>query len=345
MPLANMTFKSKHSVPALALMLLFATPAAAQLLSDRGPPQHRVIHRNTLAIRVNPLGLIYEGRFAYRYRLYASESAALRDNFLGIGISPGASPAFAKIGVYAEVQPATILGFWATYEFMQYFGTFNLFQSFPGSDSNFSDAEIKRRGELPAGDPLRPRAKGGSLLTVGVNLNLKVGPIVIRSQMRIFRPEFQLRAGDTGVYDQFSDLLLPNRRLSLINDLDVLFQTQFGLIAGLRYNLGVPFYGEENVVAGGRVDNSTHRLGPFIAFRFFDHDGRKFNQPTVAVVVNWYLKHPYRTGVETSQAVPYFALALNMVGDLLPLAPAPEKPQPIEAPVPAVAPAPAAAAE
>ena len=316
---------------------LCSTQAEAQLLTDRGPPKHRIVHRNTLAIRVNPLGLIYEGRFAYRLRLYQSDSLALRDNFLGLGIAPGASPAFARIGVYAEVQPATVLGFWGTYEWMQYFGTFNLFQSFPGSSSDFSDRGIKARGDLTAGDPLRPSARGGTMLTVGANLNLKFGPIIVRNQLRLFRPDFRLRDGDTTLYDQFSDLLMPNQRLSLLNDFDLLFQTRFGLIAGLRYNIGMPFYGPENLVAGGRVDNSTHRLGPFFAYRFFDHDGARFNQPTVALVVNWYLKHPYRTGAETSQAVPYVALAFNIVGDLLPIAAAPAS-EPAPEPAPEQAP-------
>ncbi len=303
--------------------MLCSAPAAAQLLSNRGPPKHRVVHRNTLALRVNPLGLLYEGRFAYRLRLYESEAVALRDNFVGVGVAAGASPAFARIGLYAEVQPATVLGFWATYEWMQYFGTFNLFQSFPGSGSDFSDRGIKARGDLAAADPLRPSVRGGTMFTAGANLNLRFGPIILRNQLRLFRPDFRLRDGDTTLYDQFSDLLMPNGRVSLLNDLDLLYQTKFGLLAGLRDSVGVPFYGPENLTAGGRVDNSTHRLGPFLAFRFFDHDGARINQPTVALVLNWYIKHPYRTGAETSQALPYVALAFNMVGDLLPLAPAP----------------------
>ena len=286
------------------------------MLSDRGPPLHRFVHRNTVAIRVNPLGLIYEGRFAYRQRLYESQSTALRDNFLGIGIAPGASPAFARIGVLVEVQPATMLGFWAVYEYVQYFGTFNLLASYPSAAANFSDTAIRNRTPPPM-------ATGGTMLTVGANLNLKVGPIVLRSQARLFAPDFKLRPGDTVFYDQFSDLLLANGRFTVTNDLDLLFQTKFGLLAGLRYNVGVPLYGAENAPL---EDNSTHRLGPFLAYRFFDRDGARLNQPTIAVVINWYLKHRWRTGADSSAALPYMALAFNVVGDLIPLEPAPPKP-------------------
>ncbi len=297
-----------------ALFLLSSVPALAQMLSDRGPPLHRVVHRNTLAIRVNPLGLIYEGRFAYRQRLYVSEKTALRDNFLGLGIAPGASPAFGRIGVLVELQPASFFGLYAIYEYMQYFGTFNLLASYPDQTADFSDTAIRNRS--PA-----PYVTGGKMLTVGANLNLKVGPIVLRSQARLFAPDFTLRPGDTVLYDQLNDLLLPNARFTLVNDLDLLFQTSFGFVAGVRYNLGIPFYGA--LPTGEVRDNSTHRLGPFFAYRFFDRDGARLNQPTLALVVNWYLKHRWRTGADSSAALPYIALAFNVVGDLLPLAPAP----------------------
>ncbi len=304
------TFRVPMRTPFLTLLMcLFAAPAFAQMLSDRGPPEHRFVHRQTVALRVNPLGLIYEGRFAYRQRLYASESTALRDNFFGIGLAPGASPAFGRLGVLVEFQPASMLGFWAVYEYMQYFGTFNLLAEYPAASADFSDTAIRNRTPPP-------NTTGGTMLTVGANLNLKVGPVVMRSQARLFAADFKLRPGDTVLYDQFSDLLLPNGRFTLTNDLDLLFQTKFGLIAGLRYSLGMPFYGVENAAT---EDNSTHRLGPFVAYRFFDRDGAKLNQPTLALVVNWYLKHRWRTGADTSRAIPYVALAFNVVGDLVPL--------------------------
>lgn len=299
----------------LTLVLLCSTPSLAQMLSDRAPPLHRLVHRQTLAIRVNPLGLIYDGRFAYRQRLYFSESTALRDNFVGLGLAPGASPAFGRIGALLEVQPATFLGFWAVYEVMQYFGTFNLLASYPSASANFSDTAIRNR--IPS-----PYVTGGTILTLGANLNLKVGPIVLRSQARLIAPDFKLRPGDTAFYDQVYDVLLPNGRFTFINDLDLLFQTKFGLVAGVRYNASVPFYGVEH---SPLEDNAMHRLGPFLAYKFWDQDGRKLNQPTLALIVNWYVKHRWRTGADSATAIPYVALAINVVGDLIPLADAPEK--------------------
>ena len=303
-----------HTRAWVVIAALWSFPALAQMLSDGPPPRHRFVHRQTLAARFNPLGLIYDGRFAYRQRLYFSEAAALRDNFIAVGIAPGASPVFARAGVLVEVQPATVFGLWAVYEAVQYFGTVNLLASYPTAAANFSDTAIRNRIPPPA-------AAGGMMLTLGANLNLKFGPIVLRSQARLVAPDLKLRPGDTVLYDQVYDLLLPNGGFTFINDLDLMVQTKFGLLAGVRYNAGVPLYGPEH---GATEDNSSHRLGPFLAYRFFDHDGRKLNQPTLALIINWYAKHRYRTGADTSAALPYVTLAFNVVGDLIPLSGADE---------------------
>ena len=170
-------------------------------------------------------------------------------------------------------------------------------------------------------------------------MNLRFGPIVVRDTFKVTRADVVLHPGDTVFYEQLTDLLTPNRRLTLTNDLDVLWQTPLtGFFAGVRYAAGAPLYGPDN----GLGDTATHRLGPIFAWRIFDHDGARFNQPTVAMVINWYLKHPYRTGQETPTAIPYFALAFQTSGDFLPLDPAPTKP--VEAPpapeAPASSPAP-----
>lgn len=309
----------------LAVVVLGALDAHAQLLSNRGPPPFRLVHKNALAVRVNPLGLLYDGRFMARLRLYESDSVALRDNFVSLGVALGASPAFARAGVYAEVQPLTVFSVFAIYEVVAYFGSLNLLQSFPGAKSDFSDTAIRNLGAFPLDDPRRGYPAAGSMLTLGANLSLKFGPIVVRDTVKFLRPDFNLRAGDTALYDQFYDLLLPDERFSVVNDADVLFQTNFGLVVGVRYHFSIPFYGPENLAADGpgTGDNSSHRLGPLVAYRFFDTDGRAFNQPTLALIVNWYLKHPTRAGQDVHQAIPYVGIAFTIVGDLLPLPPAP----------------------
>ncbi len=301
----------------LVVGALCGSAVNAQMLYDQGPPQHRIVHKNTLAVRVNPLGLLYDGRFSYRLRLYESESKSLRDNFLGIGVAPTASPAFVRVGPYVEFNPLTVLGFWATVQFVQYFGSFDLAQGFPGAQSVFSDSAIKANAanKLPT---------NGWELTIGANLNLKVGPIVIRSLARLVNGNLALRAGDTVYYDQFYDVLAPNRGWFLTNDLDVLFQgLENKLIAGARYTLTLPFYDPTRHLdpndPNTTVDNSMHRVGPFVGYTFKIEDGAKFNTPTVFLLVQWWVKHRWRTGADTPTALPLIGVGFQITGDFLPV--------------------------
>lgn len=304
---------------ACAVLLLWASGASAQMLSDRAPPEGRFVHRNLIAARVNPLGLGWEGRFAYRQRLYASNAIALRDNFVSVGLAPALTPTYGRLGPVVEVQPATFLGLWVGLDWMQYFGILSHLQSFPRASSDFSEGRIRALVALPETDRLHPYAAGGTMFTFGANVNLRFGRVVVRDAFKAFMPDFRLRPGDSVMYEQLSDLLLGNRSFTLTNDLDLLLELPRGVYAGLRYSAGVPLYGRGQ----GGADNDTHRLGPFLVWRVFDRDGAAFNQPTFALVVNWYAKHRYKTGAETPAALPYLAIAFQTNGDLVPLPPAP----------------------
>lgn len=332
--------------PAIAVLCaVVAADASAQMLQNMTPPQHRLVHRQILVTRVNPLGLLYDGRFMYRFRLYESERPALRDNFIGIGIAPGASPAFARGGLYVEVQPASFIGFWSVYEYVQYFKTFNLLQSWPSAQGDFSDTAIRNLGGTHY-------AGGGTQWTIGMNLQGKVGVVVGRALFRLVRPDFNLRAGDTVQYDQFYDTLMPNRGWSLFGDVDVFAQLPVGLIAGARYTLAVPFYGPQHLDPTLPGPSNAHmRVGPALGWQFSSRDGAAFNAPTLFLLVQWWLMHRFRTGADTSVALPCITLAFTFNGDFLDVgAPKPATtPAPAEVaptPVPdAAAPAPAPPAE
>ncbi|MFO0594554.1 MAG: hypothetical protein U0228_04600 [Myxococcaceae bacterium] len=306
---------ARGAVAALAVLVVGAgATAGAQQLQDRAPPLHRIVHKNTLAVRYNPLGLIYDGRFSYRLRLYENEGRALRDNFIGVGVAPTASPAFVRIGPYVEFNPLTMFGVWAMVQFVQYFGSFDLLQGFPGAQSNFSDASIKlnRDNRLPA---------NGWELTLGATFQAKVGPIVVRSMARLVNGHMKLRDGDRIYYDQFYDVGAPNDGWTFTNDLDVLYQgLENKLIAGARYTATVPLYDptkhyDPNATEQS-ADNGLHRLGPLIGYNFKIEDGAKFNNPTVFILVQWWLKHRFRT---ETPALPLMGVGFQVTGDFLSL--------------------------
>jgi hypothetical protein len=288
----------------------------------RVPPEWRVFYRSTLALRYNPLGLFSDNRIALRRRLYESSSPFFNNNFASIALFPSLSPAFSRLAIGAELQPASFLTLWGNAELTAFFGTFNLLQSFPSARSDYSDTVVSTLGDLPAGSRLAPYPTMGGQLNLGADLQFRAGPVVARNQLRFVRAEMQLREGDTTYYEQLWDVLVPNAGWYLNNDADLLFVTSFGLTAGLRFNVAHAFYGQEHLLSGESLDDIVNgpqmRVGPLLAYTFWDEEGALFDRPTLFLVTNWWTSHRFRTGADVSQAIPMVALAFQMQGDLLP---------------------------
>lgn len=302
----------------VALILMQASVAFAQVDPQ---PAHSIAYRNLTAVRINPLGLVNFARASYRFRLFESESDILKQNYVGIGVTGGISPAWGRFGLLAEVQPLTILRLYAQFEFIGNFGTFDLFASFPSASSDFSDSTIDARADQ---DATEAYATTGSLLTLGATLQLKVGPIAVRSLFRAARTNYTTRAGDRVYYDQIYDMLMPDDGWMVINDLDVLAVLNPGttqLAAGVRWSYSHAYYNESHVAPGEDVDavpnNDIHRIGPLLAWQIRNTPGARFNKPTLILLAQWHLKHRWRTGTDVSQALPYIGLAFSFQGDLL----------------------------
>lgn len=309
------------AIGAATLVLSLATQARAQALATRAPPDHRVVHRSLIALRGNPIGLNYDGRLGYRLRLHDSEGLALRDNFVGGGAALALTPAYARIGPYLEVAPASFVTLWSSLQYSSYFGGFGILQSFPSPRADFSDDELDRRAELPDDDPLTNYSTSGLELTIGLDLQAKLGSVAVRSQSKLIRADIDLRDGDQVFYEQTTDVLMPDAGFSLVSDLDVAYLGLLSgrLVVGARYTASVPFYATSDYLAGepDESDNASHRLGPIIAYTFHSRDGAAFNMPTVVLLTQWWLDHRYRAGAESSQALPMAAIAFRFHGDLL----------------------------
>ena len=282
------------------------------------PPKHRLFFSNLNAIRYNPLGLFEEFRLSYRYRLYDHEHRALRDNFAGIGAVPSASPAWVRLGLFGEVQPTSFLLLTAQYDWTRYFGNFNLLNSFPDARSDFSDSRIKELGEQ--GGATKNYVTTGHQLTLSALLQFKFGPIAFRSNNKLAYFNMNLRPGDTVFYDQLYDLLVPGNGWIYVNDIDVLWVSNFGFMGGLRYSIGHAFYNDTQLPAGSPNQNGPiQRLGPFLAYTFSKKPPGTtlFNNPTLILLVQWWLDHRFRTGRDVSQSVPLLGVAFTFNGDFL----------------------------
>lgn len=300
----------------LPLLLCLSFPLAASAAA----PEQVITYRNLAVARLNPLGLINIGQATYRHRLYASESMAFRDNFFGVGLAPAVSPAFGRLGVVAELQPASFLQLWASYEFIRYFGTFDFLQSFRSPYANFSDTRLGELSALPSDDPAANYAASGTQFNVGATLQAKVGPVAVRNLFRLMRPDYDLREGDRLVYDILFDALAPNGGWYFNNDTELLWLFDFGLTAGLRWTVTHAFYRAEDYLAGEDPSNpnTMHRLGPMFAYSFWKDRGGAFDNPTALLIANWWLDHRFRTGEDVSQAFPYLVIGFSFTGDLTP---------------------------
>jgi hypothetical protein len=303
-------------------------PGLAERKLDR--PQHSVFLRNTFVGRLNPVGLVDLMQLSYRHRLYKEEEAALADNFVGLGVVPSLSPAFARVGPILEFQPASVLQLWASYEVLYYFGAFNFLQSFPSPLADFSDTEIRRRGDLPDGDPLKHYAASGTQLNLGGTAQIKVGPIAVRNLFRAMRPDYDARSGDRVVYDILFDTLVPDGGWFVNNDVDALYVTSFGLSAGARWTANYSFFRARDYAPGEDASQNPntpmHRVGPVVAYSFWKDRGGAFDNPTLLLIANWWLEHRWRTGADVGQGVPYLAFGFQFSGELLKPPPPSTKP-------------------
>jgi hypothetical protein len=298
-------------VAAVAISTCFCVrPAAAD--EDEPPPPippHRIVYENLFGGRVNPLGLENQYALSYKARFYdGGDSLALRENGFGIGISPTISPAITRFGGHIEVRPLTVLALQGGFYQVGYLGSFGSLQSFPDASFDYSDTALD---ELEESDgPRKNYPENGFEVHLRALGLAKLGPVAFRSDTNAYYTDVSLRSGDTVYYHPRVDLLMPDKGWGLTSDEDVAYVSDFGLVAGARYSVADSF------VDGPDDPSATMRLGPLIAYTFFDEPGTSFNRPTLIGIFQWWLVHPYRTGEDTSQGLPYIALAFRFDGEL-----------------------------
>ena len=276
----------------------------------RPPNRDTLWYTNSLFVRVNPLGLIDTFRLGYKHRLQVSDTAFGRDAYVFAGASVVASPAFGRIGAHVEVEPVSPLRFSATYEFVGYFGTFGQVQGFPGPDVDYSDSALEVGDEAGRDHP-----RIGHVLTLGAQAKFKVEWFAFRNTFTAVRYDLNLPAGEVAFYDQTYDRLAPDGGFLLLNDLD-LMGVFHHLRVGARYTWTDSLYAGSPETAPGDMPN--HRLGPMLAWQFRDGvDRSRWDRPTIFLLTQWWLQHPWRTGADTSQALPLIALGLSFEGDML----------------------------
>ena len=233
-------------------------------------------------------------------------------SFAAIKAAADLTPAYTKLGGMIELQPLAILNLSARYDFVGNFGMFDQVQSFKTPAADFSDTAL--------GQGADNYSTTGESVTLSALLQVKLGAIALRNKLRAHRMRMNLEEGDRFFYNSTLDVLHPNGDWALTNDVDLLYLTSFGLKIGARYTFTRVLYRDEDEAAA-EANNATpsHRVGPAVAYTFFnDPAPARFASSTIALLGQWWAKHPYRTGADTSAAIPYLLLAFVQKGDLTP---------------------------
>lgn len=274
-------------------------------------PRHRVVHENLTALRVNPIGLENRYVVAARARLYHHDSPALRENYVGVAVSNIQSPALYRHGVVVEARPLTLLTLSAGVHRVGYYGNFQFLQGYQDAHVDFSDSEMRAAAKEGRNRPAR-----GVEVELRSQLLGKVGPIVVRNDTSFYYTEVDLRPGERTYYTPRYDLLMPNRGFALTSDNDVLYFSDFGLVAGVRTSVGHAFYDAATLAGRDNPNGPTVRVGPLVAYTFFDQPGAVFNKPTVFLNAGFWLSHRWRTGEDVAQAMPMIAAGFRFEGEL-----------------------------
>ncbi|MFO0629217.1 MAG: hypothetical protein U0325_26820 [Polyangiales bacterium] len=283
-------------------------------------------YRATTALRVNPLGLFVEARAGIRHRLFdpGSGPLILRNTYIAIAPSLVASPAFVRPGIAMEFSPLAILNFSALVEYVQFFGSFNLAQTWQNSRADYSNAAVFGTA---AGREGGADTANGLQVNLSALLQARAGDIVLRSNFRGIYFNLTFKKPPNGApdgtppgpvyYDQFFDVLAPTNGWLFVNDSDLLYQSQeLGLTVGLRFSSVMPLYTSRERVGGvgDDSDRTTMRLGPLIAYTLSERRHGPFNAPSIFALAQWWIQHPYRTA-DIGGAMPNIVIGFSFRGD------------------------------
>ena len=260
--------------------------------------------------RLNPFGATNRFATGHRRQLFDRPGPLFEESFFSTLGAFEVTPAFAKLGGRLELQPIAMLNLAAQYDFVGSFAANDVLTRFASPGDAYDDSTLKARRDESV-------AVGGQALTLSALVQGKLGPIAVRDQFQGLYLEMNIDPhGPQYIYDKTLDVLRPNAGWAFTNDLDLLVLTDFGLKAGARYTFtGVNY--DDAVATLADANAPTHRVGPALAYTFFeDPIGTRWNAPTLLLLAQWWAVHRYRTGEESSAALPYILVGFSQRGDL-----------------------------
>ncbi len=297
--------------------------AAATAAAETPEPDRSIVYKSLNLIRYNPLGLQSENQLLYRLALSDSDHILLRDTYLAFGPQVMVSPSLQRVGARVHVKPLAILELFGLVEYIWFLGNFDYVTSYPDATADYSPDRLKS-----GADNGENYSATGLSVALSARLQIKIKGIALRSTTRMNRYWMGTRSADPVWYDIYWDLLGPRRGWMMLQDNDVLW-VKGRLVVGLRHTWTrswLPEAATAPLAADAPRHDSTHRVGPLVAYRLVDDDkyaDKPYRRPTLLVLAQWWAAHPYRAGQQVSQAVPWLIVALAFNGRLDSASPVP----------------------
>jgi hypothetical protein len=267
----------------------------------------------TLAARMNPVGLAAEMEFSHRRRIYDASSPLFSSNHAQLGGSLQVTPASVAPALGLELQPLSVLTIRAAYSPIFFFGASGMARSYPSPRVRLGGGAFR---------PVADGTGGAYALTVhqlvlGSSVQARMNAVVMRLRVEAARVEADLHGDDRVFYDPGRDILVHRRGWVLQGDLDVLWIAHRRLLLGARDSVVTAWYPPDAFAAGDRGalrERATHRLGPVARYALFRSRGGTFDEGNVVVAAQWWLAHPDRAGRSSPAAVPLLQVALQVSG-------------------------------
>lgn len=263
---------------------------------------------------INPAVAEYRTRIGYRQRLGQSEDILWRDTFLSLGGQVRLNPAYTAVGPMVQWQPIAVFNLKALVDAYGFFGTVGMLQSFRSPLDEHSDTLQRERTAAQ-----QTYATTGWHAMLQPTLQAQVGPVALQNVVTLDYFDIRLRGGDTLWYDSGQDTLIPGRGWVLTEEVNLVYLAG-PLKVGATFRYLMPLYGAEHFQPGedmGAVNNANMRLGALVAYTFHDGGYSSFNHPTAFITAAWHMRHRYRSGVETSQAIPFVGLGFAFQQDFV----------------------------
>jgi hypothetical protein len=263
-----------------------------------------------LTLTYNLLGLRVLGDVGYRWRLFESQSAILKDNFILLAATTSLTPAWMEFGAFAQIQPLSIFNVRGMYRYRFQLPTFFsgvVFEDIKKVEEVFNGVTGHMNGEQRMRDRIKEISdkEGGRVLPhshiisadATLQLQLKGVTALVNARYEKWISQFNKDNLYKSFYEGGLDLILNNED-------DVL---TVNALLGYQWKM-LLFVAYTNYTKAFQSGDEIWRVGPAVRWTLAPNWG-PFKKPNIFFVVNWYVRHRFRAA--SLDGVPLIAIVFG----------------------------------